>query len=226
MIKPRNKPRIEMGGQKFGILTVIKPTHQSSWGDWRYKCLCDCGKYTEVGGANLRKGAVQSCGCLRFKFIKAGTRFGKLTVIRKQGKDAHGAIKYLCRCSCGNTKSIRGYSLWRGDSKSCGCQLGKHLYKHGQSHTREYSIIKNHRRYARKLKAKGFHTVEEILTKLENQNYLCYYCSKSIRRKYHRDHMFPLIRGGSDYISNIVLACPSCNLKKNTMTAEEFQIKE
>ncbi len=211
-----------MMAQKFGILTVIKPTCQSDWGDWRYKCLCDCGNYTEVGGANLRKGAVQSCGCLRFKFIKAGTRFGKLIVIQKQGKDSQGCIKYLCRCSCGATKTIRGYSLRRGDSKSCGCQSGKHLFKHGLSGTKEYANIKNHRRYAKKLQAEGFHTLEEVLVKLKNQKYKCYYCDISIKTKYHRDHMIPLIRGGSDDISNIALTCPSCNLRKNMMTAEEF----
>ncbi len=222
MIKPRNKPRKEIVAQKFGMLTVIKLARQSDWGDWRYKCLCDCGTTTEVGGANLRKGAVKSCGCLRFKPIKAGTRFGMLVAIRKQGKDSLGCIMYLCRCDCGNTKSIRGYSLRRSDSKSCGCQCGKHLFKHGLSGTKEYNIVKNGRRYARKLKAEGSHTVEEMLAKLTDQAYKCYYCGINIKTKYHRDHMIPLIRGGSDYISNIALTCPRCNLRKNTMTAKEF----
>ncbi len=222
MIKPRNKPRKEMIGQKFGILTPIKLARQSSWGDWRYRCRCDCGGYTEVGGANLRAGAVRSCGCLRFSRIKAGTRFGMLTVVRKQKKDPLGCAMYLCKCDCGNSKVIRGYCLTRGDSQSCGCQCGKHLFKHGLSNTKEYRLIKSHRRYAKKLKAEGSHTVSEVLAKLKNQNYKCHYCSINIKQKYHRDHMDPLIRGGSDNISNIALTCPTCNLKKHTQTAEEF----
>ena len=130
---------------------------------------------------------------------------------------------WLCKCDCGNTKNIRGYSLERGDSKSCGCQIGKHLYKHGLSGTKEYNLLKNHRRYAKKLGAEGSHTVQEILEKLKDQKYRCYYCGISIKKEYHRDHMIPLIRGGSDDISNITLTCPRCNLRKNTMTAGEFQ---
>ncbi len=215
-----------MIGCEFGKLTVLKKTTQSKSGSWRYRCRCSCGEYSDVDGANLRKGAVRSCGCLRFSRIKAGTRFGKLIVIRKQGEDSLGCAKYLCKCDCGNTKSIRGYSLNRGDTKGCGCQIGKHLLKHGLSGTKEYKSIKSHRRYAKKLEAGGFHTIEEVLRKLKHQKYKCFYCDTNIRQKYHRDHMVPLIRGGSDAISNIALACPTCNLRKNTMTAEEFKEKE
>ena len=221
MTSPRNKPRKQMLGRRFGLLTVIKIARQSSWGDWRYSCRCECGRYVEVGGSNLRKGAVQSCGCLRFKFIKQGTRFGELSVIRKHRKDPQGCIMYLCRCTCGNTKSIRGYSLQRGDSKSCGCKRGQHLLKHGLSRTTAYSRVKNNRRYAAKLNAKGTHTAEQVLLLLEKQDNRCFYCKTELK-KWHQEHKVPLCRGGSDDISNIVISCPTCNLKKNTMTAEEF----
>ena len=216
------KPRIQMIGLKFGKLTALKQTTQTKFGSWRYYCICECGEYTDVDGANLRKGAVKSCGCLRFSRIQLGTRFGQLVVVRKQGKDSLGCAKYLCKCDCGNTKVIRGYSLERGDSKGCGCQSGKHLFKHGLSGTKEYHLLKSHRRYAKKLKAKGSHTIEEIFEKLKNQNYRCYYCETNIKKKYHRDHITPLIHGGSDDISNIALACPRCNLRKSTMPAKEF----
>lgn len=56
----------------------------------------------------------------RIKDIAAGTRFGKLTVIRQDKKDSHG-VYFLCQCDCGNTKIVRGYSLQSGETKSCGC---------------------------------------------------------------------------------------------------------
>jgi hypothetical protein len=55
------------------------------------------------------------------KFIDlTGKRFGKLVVI----EFSHIARKrtyWLCRCDCGNTTVVVGYSLKNGDTKSCGC---------------------------------------------------------------------------------------------------------
>jgi len=36
------------------------------------------------------------------------------------------------------------------------------------------------------------------------------------------DHKIPLARHGSNELSNLVLACHSCNMRKGTMIAEEF----
>lgn len=55
-----------------------------------------------------------------------GRRFGKLVVI-KQDEDyvtPSGTVhaRWLCRCDCGNTKSIIQSNLIRGLSKTCGCR--------------------------------------------------------------------------------------------------------
>jgi len=43
-----------------------------------WKCLCSCGKYTEVKGNHLRRGAIKSCGCLKSEnTIKRFTKHGK-----------------------------------------------------------------------------------------------------------------------------------------------------
>ena len=54
-----------------------------------------------------------------------GKRFGRLTII-DEGKDRiykSGIVRrtMLCKCDCGNEKTIPYQSLKRGDSKSCGC---------------------------------------------------------------------------------------------------------
>lgn len=49
-----------------------------------------------------------------------GTRFGKLTVLRLQEIRNHRTF-WLCRCDCGNEKSISSVSLRPGGSRSCGC---------------------------------------------------------------------------------------------------------
>lgn len=56
------------------------------------------------------------------KFIDlTGKTFGKLTVIKKMDDKVGNHIMWLCKCDCGNVKTIRGSSLTSGESKSCGC---------------------------------------------------------------------------------------------------------
>ena len=50
----------------------------------------------------------------------------------------------------------------------------------------------------------------------------CYYCHTPLNGKHHVEHMIPLSRGGLHAPDNLTLSCPSCNLSKGTMTAEEF----
>lgn len=51
-----------------------------------------------------------------------GRRFGRLVVISENGKMYSArVIGWLCRCDCGNTKTISASSLRRGRTLSCGC---------------------------------------------------------------------------------------------------------
>ena len=50
-----------------------------------------------------------------------GQKFGRLLVISEAGSDKHQKIKWLCQCDCNVEKVVHGYSLRRGDTKSCGC---------------------------------------------------------------------------------------------------------
>lgn len=63
-------------------------------------------------------------------------------------------------------------------------------------------------------RANGHHTIAQIRTLYRQQNGLCAYCQKELRNKYHRDHIEPLSRGGTNGIENIQLLCPACNLAK------------
>ena len=55
-----NKNLIDLTGQRFGRLEVLKYNGNSRW-----ECKCDCGKIVYPKGGNLRKGYIHSCGCLR-----------------------------------------------------------------------------------------------------------------------------------------------------------------
>ena len=68
-----------------------------------------------------------------------GNVFGSLTVIER-GENMDGKPAYLCQCSCGNTKLIRGKTLRNGTSQSCGCGIGK--WKHGYKNHPLYNTWK------------------------------------------------------------------------------------
>jgi 5-methylcytosine-specific restriction endonuclease McrA len=69
-------------------------------------------------------------------------------------------------------------------------------------------------RRARQLAAEGSHTANELKALFKAQKGKCAYCSQSIRKGYHVDHVIPLARGGSNWISNIAFACARCNTSK------------
>jgi hypothetical protein len=50
-----------------------------------------------------------------------GSRYGKLTVIGLGDPDKHHNARWLCRCDCGNKKTVTGTSLRTGGTTSCGC---------------------------------------------------------------------------------------------------------
>ncbi len=82
---------IDLTGQKFGRLTVIKRIeNKGKYTNWL--CKCDCGNQTEATSHILRKGEKKSCGCLHREFIinknkvheKSNTRLYRIYVGMKQ----------------------------------------------------------------------------------------------------------------------------------------------
>ena len=63
---------------------------------------------------------------------------------------------------------------------------------------------------------------EDIL--MERQNGMCYYCGDPLVHGIttHLDHLTPHSRGGPHSFDNVALSCQTCNLKKASLTEEEF----
>lgn len=75
---------------------------------------------------------------------KPGTRVNKLTILRSNGQDKDKNHMWLCRCDCGNEKSLKGSSLKRGVVKSCGClKLRIDAPKYDKKYKRLYGIWAN-----------------------------------------------------------------------------------
>jgi hypothetical protein len=95
--------RVDLVGQKFGRLIVIKYEKNDKSNNAIWKCRCDCNNITFVLGYSLRSGNTQSCGCLRKeKMTKHGLSYNPLYNIWKQ---------IIQRC---NNKKCKRYKDWGG----------------------------------------------------------------------------------------------------------------
>lgn len=56
---------IDLTGEKYGRLTVVKRVESSKSGKARWECKCSCGNTTIAISTDLRTGNTQGCGCLR-----------------------------------------------------------------------------------------------------------------------------------------------------------------
>lgn len=66
------------------------------------------------------------------------------------------------------------------------------------------------------------HTLKDWIALLARYRGMCAYCG--IRKAEHRDHVFPIARGGIDSIGNILPACPSCNCSKGSKLLYEWKL--
>jgi 5-methylcytosine-specific restriction endonuclease McrA len=70
-------------------------------------------------------------------------------------------------------------------------------------------------RRARIRAADGHHTPKDIAVIKKRQRNRCVACAADLQQGYHADHIVPLIRGGTNFPSNIQLLCPTCNQEKH-----------
>ena len=74
----------------------------------------------------------------------------------------------------------------------------------------------------RRREAEGSFTLDEFKAVVRKQKGLCFYCSAPMSPPV-TEHVTPLSRGGSNWISNIVASCRICNAFKASQTLEEFR---
>jgi hypothetical protein len=61
-----------------------------------------------------------------------GTRFERLLVLASAGRNSQSHKLWLCRCDCGNERTVTESALIRGNTRSCGCLRNeKSAVKHG-----------------------------------------------------------------------------------------------
>ena len=108
----------DLTGIVFGRLTVLRRVENSSGGQPRWLCRCECsGKETTVRGAHLRNGNIKSCGCLQGNVKHGHTRK------RKRTAEYRSWLSMIDRCSNPNKTGWKNYGgrgitvcdRWQGD---------------------------------------------------------------------------------------------------------------
>lgn len=123
-------------GKRFGKLTIIGPGYIDKSNNRRFECKCDCGNTIYATGTSLIRGKISDCGCTTIneeidKMVNK--RFGRLIVV---GPDISGPThtpkhisKWICRCDCGNIKTVSTVNLQHGLITSCGCKRNEVMAK-------------------------------------------------------------------------------------------------
>ena len=88
---------LDLTGSRFGRLAVLARTGTKR-GRPMWLCMCDCGKFPEVSGENLRGGITTSCGCYHAE---------RLSTVSKAVNTKHGMSK------------SKTYSIWANMKDRC-----------------------------------------------------------------------------------------------------------
>lgn len=96
---------INLVGQRFGRLEVIREAGNNKHGQRIFLCRCDCGKEIETKSYYLRQGDTKSCGCLhRECVIRQETTHG-----RTRTPEWNSWVKIKQRCTDPNDKNYKSY---------------------------------------------------------------------------------------------------------------------
>ena len=121
-----------------------------------YKCQCQNCNNIEYIASNVLRSKRKHCSKCYHKTTTlidlTGEQFGYLKVLRRDTSKEHMGHEndsyWICEClNCGSIKSIRGISLRKGETKSCGCiksygeyLITKLLQENNISFAKEYSF--------------------------------------------------------------------------------------
>lgn len=165
--------------------------------------------------------------------------FGRLHVLSIARKDENG-LHWLCNCTCGKQIVLRGSSIARGLTQSCGCYKAEQMSKRTKGKIPATRLAYGEaakRALYRSYKADAldrnmvFELTLEQFTLLTSTS--CFYCGVVPTNSYlpgNRLHYGAYIYNGIDrkdntigYVfNNCVACCKICNYAKKTMSAQEY----
>lgn len=84
--------------------------------------------------------------------------------------------------------------------------------------------IKRKYKTRRRSQQEGGASAKDVLLWKRDQKNICYWCGVRCDDEPTVDHYYPLSKGGSHELDNLVIACRKCNTRKNAKDPYEFAI--
>ena len=219
---------IDITGQKFGKLTILRRFFPQKSSEVVWECLCDCGNKIVVQKGQLNKES--SCGCSRKKSFNTnanfsdltGQRFGKITVISR----VDGGARWNCHCDCGKDLEYYHSHLVNDKFTSCGCAFIKPY--EDQTLSSQHSLYEGYRKNASYRKISFDLNFDQFIEFTKGD---CFYCGvKPMQHFKAACALKGYIYNGLDRLdnskgycmSNVVSCCKTCNKAKWTMDKDPF----
>lgn len=101
---------LDLRGQSFGRLSVLDRTEPKPDGAIWWNCQCECGGHRVARGSDLKRGFVQSCGCIRRELPEMRVKHGEA---RKRNPSRLYRIWQAMRDRTGNSRASK-YEYYGG----------------------------------------------------------------------------------------------------------------
>ena len=184
---------LDITGQKFGMLTAVRPTEEHKRGSVVWEWRCDCGNAVFMSVQEIKRRKNPSCDCcaeerkrldaenreaerIRIDKIKqeailakrdiTGQKYGMLTAVRPTEEHKCGSVVWEFKCDCGSTvfRSVSSVNNSVNRGWIPSCGCGVEERKRLNAENREAERIQEERkRVAKEQRRMDDEAIERIL---------------------------------------------------------------
>lgn len=101
---------VDLQGQRFGRLVVLRRLPQGASGTARWLARCDCGAEVETVAKSLRNGRRQSCGCQQREKVRALGQGHRTHGLSQTSPEYRVWVAMRRRCSGRSKKHAKDYA--------------------------------------------------------------------------------------------------------------------